>query len=598
MVQRSPIARMAFAALAASAGRLGAAGNRAGAIRLYGDWLRHNPRSPSAFAAHFNTGCLHQESGNLADSLIAYAACMRSNPQFVQARLNMGNVLDQLGRPDEAIAEWRKLVGAGTESGVDPALMRLALNNLGLILERSGRWGEAIAMLSRSLAIDPDQEQVIYHWVRLRQRICAWPIYGEVPGITIPQMVEKTSAVAMLSVSDDPALQLAAAKRNMAVFSAASLPNLSPPAPYGHARLRIGYLSSNFNLHAVSMLTAELFELHDRQRVEIFAFSWSPDDGSPMLSRIRAAMDHFLDIGKLPDEQAARAIRAAEIDVLVDLQGLTTHSRPRILAYRPAPCQVAYLGHPGTTAVPGVDYLLADAYLVPQAAAPYYAERVLHLPACYQVNDRQRPRPDAVSRAQAGLAPDAFVFCAFNNTNKFTPEVFASWMNILQRVPQAVLWLLADNPEAQTHLVRYAAAAGLDGSRLVMAPRAPYLEYLSRFPAADLFLDTFPFNGGVTTSDALWLGLPVLTRSGRSFASRMSGSLLHAIGLPELVTDSVDAYQDLAVALALDPARMARLRQTLRHNAQSCPLVDTPAFTRALEDVLLALVRNGPPATT
>jgi len=592
MKGRPPLARLAFPELAASAGRMGAAGNRDGAIRLYADWLRHNPKSPSAFAAHFNTGCLLQEAGRFEDALVAYAACLRANPQFVQTRLNLGNTLDRLGRRDEAVAEWRKLL----VGPVDPALTRIALNNLGLVLELAGQWGEAIAMLSRSLAIDPQQDEVIYHWVRLRQRICAWPIYANVPGITVAQMVERTSAVAMLSVTDDPALQLAAARRNMAGFAIAGLPDRAAGARYGHARLRIGYLSSNFNLHAVSMLIAELLELHDRQRVEVFAFSWSPEDGSPMLERIRAAVDHFVDITAHTDDAAAQAIRAAEIDVLIDLQGLTTHARPRILAQRPAPWQLAWLGHPGTAAVPGMDYLLADRYLVPEDQQAFYAERLLYLPGCYQVNDRQRPRGRPTTRAEAGLPEDAVVFCAFNNTNKFTPEVFGTWMQILREAPGSLLWLLADNPEAEAQLLGHVAGAGIDLARVKIAHRVPYLDYLSRFPLADVFLDTFPFNGGVTTSDALWMGVPVVTCAGRSFAARMSGSLLHAVGLPELVTDSLAAYQALAVQLAHDPARRQRLRAAIALSHSTSILFDTPRVCRDVEDLLLQLAATPPTA--
>lgn len=589
MKGRSPLARLAFPDLVSTAGRMVENGQRDAALRLYGDWLRHNPHSPSAFAAHFNTGCLLQEAGRLDEALLAYAACLRANPQFVQTRLNLGNTLDRLGRREEAITEWRKLLAAP----LDPALLRTALNNLGVVLEHTGQWGEALDMLSRSLAIDPQQDAVIYHWVRLRQRICAWPVLAAVPGIPADQLLARTSAVAMLGVTDDPALQLAAARRNMAGFDVAGLPDLGGAARYGHARLRLGYLSSNFNLHAVSMLIAELLELHDRTRVEVHAFSWSPQDGSAMLGRIQRAVDHFVDITQMSDAQAAQAIRAAEIDVLIDLQGLTTNARPRILAQRPAPWQVAWLGHPGTAAVPGVDYLLADRYLVPPDQQPWYAERLLYLP-CYQVNDRQRPRGAPARRADCWLPDDAFVFCAFNNTNKFTPEVFAAWMQILQAVPGSVLWLLTDNPEAQAHLLAHAASAGVPPSRLVPAHRTPYLEYLARFALADVFLDTFPFNGGVTTSDALWMGLPVVTCSGRSFASRMSGSLLHAVGLPELVTTSLADYTALAIDLALQPGRLQRLRETLHRNRETCVLFDTPRASRALEAVLLALATDAP----
>ncbi|MBL8338941.1 MAG: tetratricopeptide repeat protein [Rhodoferax sp.] len=588
MKGQPPLARLAFPDLAASAGRMAAAGQRDAAVRLYADWLRHNPRSPSAFAAHFNAGCLLQEAGRLEEALRSYGACLRANPQFVQTRLNLGNTLDRLGRRDEAIAEWRKLL----VGPVDPAFTRIALNNLGLVLEAGGQWGEAIEMLARSLAIDPQQDEVIYHWVRLRQRICAWPIYTEVPGITLEQMIARTSAVAMLSVTDDPALQRAAAQRNMAHIATGELPRLPAQSPDGHTRLRIGYLSSNFNLHAVSMLIAELLELHDRTRVEVFAFSWSPQDGSAMLDRIRAGVDHFVDIGAMTDAEAALAIHRAGIDVLIDLQGLTTNARPRILAQRPAPWQLTWLGHPGTVAVPGVDYLLADRTLVPEDLQVHYAERLLYLPRCYQVNDRKRPQGTALTRAAVGLPDGAFVFCALNNTNKFTPEMFGAWMDILRATPGSLLWLLADNPQAEQRLQQHVLAAGIAAERVRMAPRVDYADYLARLPLADLFLDTFPFNGGVTTSDALWQGLPVLTRSGRSFASRMSGSLLQAADLPELVTHSLADYQALAIALAQDPERLRALRQRLQHGRDRCALFDTPQTCRDLEDLLLALVRG------
>ncbi|MEI6737744.1 MAG: UDP-N-acetylglucosamine-peptide N-acetylglucosaminyltransferase, partial [Pseudomonadota bacterium] len=409
--------------------------------------------------------------------------------------------------------------------------------------------------------------------------------YLPLPGVSVETMVHATSALAMLSASNDPAQQLDTALRYAQAKVPRNLPPMAPTHGYAHPRLRVGYLSSNLNLHAVTILTAELYELHDRSRVEVFAFCWSPEDGTPMRARIRAAMDHLIRIDQMSDEQAAHAIRAAEIDILVDLQGLTSGCRPTILAHRPAPVQISWLGFPGTTGLPGVDYVLADRYLIPESEARYYSEKPLYMPDCFQVNDRKRSAAPLPSRSTYGLASDAFVFCAFNHNHKFSPELFATWMRIVSRTPNSILWLLADNGIARRNLIAAAEANGIDSQRLVFAPRVQPTEYLARFQLADLFLDTLPFNGGTTASDALWMGLPLLTCSGRTFASRMAGSLLQGIGLPELITTNFADYEELAVALAIDPLRLRALRQRLQENRATYPLFDTPRFVRALENV-------------
>lgn len=447
-------------------------------------------------------------------------------------------------------------------------------------------------MLTRSLGISPDQEDVLHHWVHLRQKQCEWPVYSPLPGVPVEVMVHSTSALAMLSASNDPALQLETAVKFVRSKVRSDLPQLAPAGGYDHDRLRLGYLSSNFGWHAVTILTAELFELHDRRRVEVYGFSCSADDDTGMGRRVRGAMDHFIRVDDMSDEAAAAAIREAEIDILIDLQGLTQGFRPNILSCRPAPVQITYLGFPGTTGLPWLDYVLADRYIIPEESARFFSEKPLYLPDCFQVNDRRRaigPRP---ARSRYGLAEDAFVFCAFNHNHKFTPELYAVWMNILRRVPGSVLWLLADNDRAKENLQRHAEEQGVGAQRLVFAPRIPPEEYLARFQLADLFLDTMPFNGGATASDALWAGLPLLTCSGRTFASRMAGSLLQAIGLPELITTSLADYEERAVTLATKPAELGALRRRLAENRDSAPLFDTPLFVRALEDALEKVARR------
>jgi predicted O-linked N-acetylglucosamine transferase (SPINDLY family) len=561
------------------------------AISLYRDWL-NGAVKPLQHVARFNLGHLLSQVGELAAAEAQYRSAIAEFPGFVQAYLNLGSVLERQGRVDEALAAWRQALAlAEGQAQPDVAMQTHALNHLGRVLEQQHRYDEAETMMARSLAIKPTQDDVLHHWVHLRQKQCRWPVFEALPGIDVATERRAASALAMLSASGDPAEQLDTARRFAAAKIPSDLPPLAPPRGYRHERLRIGYLSSNLNLHAVTILTAEVYELHDRARFEVYGLCWSPEDGTPMRARIRRAMDHLVRIDQLDDEAAAQAIRAAEIDVLIDLQGLTSGCRPRILAHRPAPVQVSWLGFPGTSAIPGVDYIIADHYLIPEAERVHYSEVPIYLPECFQSNDRQRAVSPAPTRTECGLPDDAMVYCAFNHNHKFNSEVFGLWMEILAAVPDSVLWLLADNPPAQRNLTAFAQAHGVAPERLVFAPRVVPERYLARFKAADLFLDTLPFNGGTTVSDALWAGLPVLTRSGRTFAGRMAGSLLRAAGLPELVTMTASDYRELAVALARDRKRLDSLRARLEDGRTTCALFDTPRLVRHLESALTERVR-------
>lgn len=583
--ERSPavLAALPLSDLIAIAEGISANGDSAGSMALYRDWGEHSG-SPYAFVAHFNLGRMVNDTGDLPGAEKLYREALAQQPNFPQALLNLGSVLERQGRNDEAISCWQQALGYIDAAEMpDPGLQKHALNNLGRLLEQLHRYPESEAMLAKSLAVDPMQNEVIHHYVHLRQKQCEWPVYSPLPGVSVEKMVDATSALAMLSAANDPALQLATAQRYVREKVPMNLPPMAPIEGYRHDKLRIGYLSSNLNLHAVTILTAEVYELHDRNRFEVYAFCWSPEDGTPMRQRIRAAMDHLIRIDQMTDEQAARAIREAEIDILVDLQGLTSGCRATILAHKPAPVAVSWLGFPGTSGLPGVDYIVADRYLIPEDLARFYSEKPLYLPDCFQSNDRQRAAGPLPLRATYQLPEEAFVFCAFNHNHKFSPEMFATWMRILQRVPGSVLWLLADNETARANLIRYANEQGVDPKRLIFGPRVHPAEYLARFQLADLFLDTLPFNGGTTASDALWMGLPLLTCSGQTFASRMAGSLLKAIGLPELIIDNFADYETLAVELAQDRPRLAELRARLITNRLTHPLFDTPRLVKALE---------------
>jgi predicted O-linked N-acetylglucosamine transferase (SPINDLY family) len=393
-----------------------------------------------------------------------------------------------------------------------------------------------------------------------------------------------------LAVSHSAEEQRLCAERHVQEKLPARFAPLWQGTRYRHDRIRLAYLSADYHEHATAYLAAGLFERHDRARFELIGVSYGPHDASPMRGRLERAFERFVDVRNRSDEEAARMLHALEVDVAVDLKGHTTGSRPGILAHRPAPIQAAYLGYPGTMGAPFIDYLLADRVVIPEDERRFYAEKVVYLPGCYQVNDAQRAiAPRTPSRAEAGLPRDGFVFCCFNNNYKILPPVFGAWMRLLRDVPGSVLWLLEDNTAAKRNLQEAARARGIDPARLVFAARLPPAEHLARHRAADLFLDTLPCNAHTTASDALWAGLPVLTCAGTTFAGRVAASLLSAIGLDELVTSSPQEYEALALALARDPGRLAGLRGRLARERATAPLFDTERFRRGLEAAYAAM---------
>ena len=578
-----------FAELIDYTSRLEAAGLSPLSALLYQTWLSRN-QSPYAHAVNFNLGATLSNLGDISGAEAAYRRAIAMAPTFAQPRLNLGLLFERSGQVDAAMDEWKWIVGNCPRDEATSPLVQLAMNHLGRVLEGRKQFPEAETYLTQSLLLNPSQPDVLHHWVFLRQKQCAWPVYAELPGVSRDAMHEATSALAMLSVSDDPQDQLHAAQQFVETKLAKNLPHLSDSRSYGHKKLRVAYCSSDFCLHPVSLLTVQLFELHDRESFEVYGFCWSPEDGSATRDRVKQGMDHFFPIHQLSDEAAARLIRSHEIDILVDLQGQTSGARANILGYRPAPIQITYLGLPATTGLPSIDYVIADEFLIPPREAPFYTEKPLYMPHVYQVSDRKRvagPRP---TRASCGLPETGFVFCSFNNSYKYTPEVFAVWLSLLDRVPGSVLWLLADNPWAEKNLRQVAEGHGFAPDRLVFAARVSPENYLARYLIADLFLDTFPFNAGTTANDCLWMGCPLVTYTGRSFGSRMAGALLTAAGLSELITYNLEDYQALALALASDPTRCAALRDTLGAVREHGVLFDSPQFVRNLEARFQGLV--------
>jgi predicted O-linked N-acetylglucosamine transferase (SPINDLY family) len=365
-------------------------------------------------------------------------------------------------------------------------------------------------------------------------------------------------------------------------------------------RIRVGYVSYDFRDHPVAQLAARVFELHDRQRFEMFAFSLSPDDSSQMRNRLTEAFDRFEDVSSLDDKEIAERLREREIDIAVDLMGFTAGNRAEIYRFRPAPIQVSFLGYAGTMGMDCIDYLVADRTVIPEERRHAYAEEIIYLPDCYLPSDNTRATPAAPgARATFGLPDRGFVFCCFNSSYKLTPDVFSSWMRILSQVEDGVLWLVQDDEEGRNNLRREAERRGVAGARLIFAPYMQLNEYLGRFRLADLFLDTSPYNAHTTASEALWMGLPLLTRIGDTFAGRVAASVLRAAGVPELITHTPEEYEALAVRLAREPALLSAIKRKIEDNRATCPLFDTPRFTRHLEAAYLGMwqrhLRGQPP---
>ncbi|HYG88451.1 MAG TPA: hypothetical protein VD978_19590 [Azospirillum sp.] len=451
----------------------------------------------------------------------------------------------------------------------------------------------AVAAYRRAIALRPTYVDAVMGILHQRKALCDWH-----DAAFLERLVERFadgnagfSPGLMLAVGACGVRQLNVASRFSARYKAPPLPARPLPPPVSRV-LRIGYLSSDFRQHATAHLIAGLFEAHDRAAVHVSAYSLVDAPRDEARLRIEQGVDSFVDVSRLSDEAAAHRIAADRLDILVDLNGLTSGCRPGILARRPAPHQVTYLGYPGTTGSPWIDYLIADDTVIPPHLEDRFSERILRM-RCYQVNDRRRPRPDkAPAREELGLPNDAVVFASFNGSYKITPNMFGCWMRILHAVPGSVLWVLAPAPAMET-LRRYASRCGIDPKRLVGASREPIPRHIARHRCADLMLDTFPCNGHTTTSDALWAGLPVLTLSGETFASRVAASLLKAVGLPMMVTDTMDAYMRRAVELGRSPETLKVMASHLDAKRDAFPLFDTDAQAREIETLFRTIAGGG-----
>jgi predicted O-linked N-acetylglucosamine transferase (SPINDLY family) len=561
------------------------------ALQLYEAWTEHSS-DPNKFVALFNYGSLLQGNGDLKKAEAAYRNCIQLNAGLSQAFVNLGLVLERQGRHDEAIEQWSLVVAQGLmKATADKAIQVMALNHIGRLYEKLKKYDLAEQALAQSLGIDPKQPGVIQHWVHIRQKACQWPVYKPMPTLTTNDMLMSTSPLAMLSLQDDPVIQLLSAHAFVGRTYGFAEENLCQGANYRHAKIRIGYLSGDLCTHAVGLLMADFLEAHDRRHFEIYAYDFSPEDGTAYRARLKNAFTHFKNVGHLTDRQTAELIRDDEIDVLIDMHGLSSGARPGVCALHPAPLQGTYLGFIGTTAMPWLDFVVADRQVLPEELTPYFTEKPLYLEGSFLPFNKCDDTLPTLSRESLQLPQDAFLMAAFGNVYKLNEDLLDAWIAILRQSDRAVLWLMDDNHFTTEQLKIKISCYGIEEGRVVFSPRSNYTEYLARLKLADLFLDSYPYNCGSTTRDVLNCGVPIVTLRGKTMVSRMGASMLTALGMEELITNDFDEYVQLAVKISNDNSYQADLSKSIVTNMrrkQKSPKL----LTASLEKNLRIMLKN------
>jgi protein O-GlcNAc transferase len=535
---------------------------------------------PGHAKVHSSLGHVLRRANRFDEALASYGRVISLSPGSADAFNDQGVALGGLSRHEEAATSFRKALA------IDPRHVH-AMANLCSMLACLYKYEDAAQVMAQLIEIEPEYPYAIGNLLGWQLHSCDWSQYDRgVARVNDAVMAGKKAIrpFTFQAVSSSPEANLRCARVNTADTYPSSPAPLWTGQRYVHDRIRIAYLSADFREHVIAYLTAEMFELHDRNRFETIAISFGPDSNGPMRQRLRRAFDRFVDVQNRGDREVAALLRDMEADIAVDLTGFTTNGRPGILAQRPAPVQVSYLGFAGSMGADHIDYILADRHVVPEGQQQHYAEKVVWLPDTYWVNDsRLRIAEKTPSRSECGLPATGFVFCCFNNNYKIAPEVFDVWMRLLGQVAGSVLWLLEDNAAASRNLRAEAVRRGVAADRLVFAPRMEMQDHLARQRLADLFVDTLPYNAHTTASDALWAGLPLVTCTGNTFPGKVASSLLNAVGMPELITERLEDYEALCLQLATSPAMLADIRARLARNRSAFPLFDTRRFCAHIE---------------
>jgi len=560
------------------------------ARQLYQVWISFNKDHPLLFIAHFNCSTLLQQLGDEPGGEAELKAALAMKPDFAPACINLGSSYERRGMAKEAVDQWRDGLERMAAVSADAVGYKVTLmKQISRVLSDNQSLAAAEGMLTQCLELAPEARDVTEQYVAARLSQCKWPM-AEDGKFSRRSLVSKLHPLSVCAYTDDPLFQLAASDRYVRTMAPIDerttrfdrrTAEIDP-----ERRLRIGYVSSDLRHHAVGYLMVNFFEEHDRKDFEVFAYYTGIKADDPIQARIKANVDHWRDIRGVSDDDAAAQIAQDGIDILVDVNGHTRDARIGVFARRPAPIQVNWLGYPGTMGSSFHHYIVADDWTIPDYAEDWYSEKVLRLP-CYQPNDRKRIVDEKVpTRSDFGLPDDAFVFCCFNASHKFTRFSFDRWMEIMKATDNSVLWLLDYSPETNQRLREQAEARGVAGTSLVFAPKLPNARHLARYPLADMFLDSVPYGAHTTASDALWMAVPVLTWSGRCFASRVCGSLLRSAGLPDLVCETPDDFVARAIHLAgAGRGELEIVRQRLIANRDTCTLFDVAKLSRSLEDL-------------
>lgn len=584
--------------LFAAAEQLKALGELELVARLYKGWIAYNPTDPLLFAVCFNFGVSLKDIADVPGAINAMREGIRLKPDFYPPYINLGRVFEDNAQLKAAVELWLDLVNRLAVINGDALTHRnIALQQIGRVLESAGDPAGAENALKQSLDINAAQGEVVQHWISLRQGQCKWPVIEEWDRATRRELVSGIAPLSLANLADDPMFQLAKAYRyNQKFIGVPEFSRRKPPrpdvVPARGRKLKIGYVSSDFREHAVGFGMTDVMELHDKNGFEIYAYYCGIPRKDGIQSRIKSAVHAWADITGTSDDEAAQRIADDGIDILLDLNGYTKFARTKVFALRPAPIIVNWFGFPGTMGSPYHHYIIADPYIIPKHLELYYSESVLRL-ACYQPNDRKRLiAADRPSRADENLPEGALVYCCLNGMQKLTAITFERWMTILGNVPGSVLWLLTGNPDTNARLRQRASERGVAPERLIFAEKKANPDHLARYPLADLFLDTIPYGAHTTAADSLWMGVPILTMPGRSFASRVCGSLVNAAGLPDMVCETAEAYVARAIELGREPGKLDEVKRRLASGRDTCLLFDTPKLVSDLEALYRRVYRD------
>lgn len=594
-IKQATARQMSINDLLGSVEKLKAAGENQRAADMYKTWIAFNADHPLLYAIYFNYGIVLKENADIAGAVTAFRDAIKTKPDFYPPYLNLGDLFENNGMIDRAVLEYSGLINAFSAVTRESVTYKvMGLRQLGRLLEGALVDGPAEDTLRQALDVNPEQYDVMSHWISLRMRQCKWPVLSEWEQVPKSKLIKGISSLSLSCYTDDPLFQLASAHhfnvnrvgRPSVIRSSRGDRFPAKPAP---KKLRIGYVSSDLREHAVGFSMTQIVELHNREKFEIFAYYCGIKRTDSTQARIMNNVDHWFDLNGLSDEQASLKIKEDEIDILIDLNGYTKDARTQVFSHRPAPIAVNWFGFPGTMGSPYHHYIIADPYIIPKGSEKYYTEKVVHL-SCYQPNDRNRVvSTQTPSRENEGLPEGAFVYCCLNGMQKLTPIVFQRFIAILEQVPGSVLWLLSGGKETNERVIKAAGEKGIAAERLIFAEKKANPDHVARYPLADLFLDTFPYTSHTTGADSLWMGVPILTLPGRTFASRVCGSLVRAAGIPEMISKTPEEYVARAIELGRNPQMVEQLKRKLTEGRSNCLLFDTPRLVLELEQLFIGM---------